>query len=117
MAIRNYNEHDRAALLFDSDRPAAIAGHAGPGRGQPARHHRHDWHDWHRPGIPRQGGSRSILRAGMPCLRTWDIAGIGLEVDGSNTPAVGLYTSTGFVKAAERYWFESSFTRALNPER
>ena len=64
-----------------------------------------------------RGGSRPILHAGMPCLRTLDIAGIGLEVDGSNTPAVGLSTSTGFVKAAGRYWFESSLTRGSNPER
>ena len=53
-----------------------------------------------------KGISRSILHAGMSYLRSLDISDIGLEVDGSNAPAVGLYTSTGFEKVAERYWFE-----------
>ncbi len=59
--------------------------------------------------VPQYRGrqvSRSILYSGMSYLRTLDICDIGLEVDGSNTPAVGLYTSTGFEKVAERYWFE-----------
>ena len=64
-----------------------------------------------------RGVSRSILHAGMSYLRTLDIADIGLEVDGSNAPAVGLYTSTGFEKVGERYWFELVLAGTPPPER
>jgi mycothiol synthase len=64
-----------------------------------------------------KGVSRSILYAGMSHLRTLNIADIGLEVDGSNAPAVGLYTSTGFGKVGERYWFELGLAGTPTPER
>ena len=53
-----------------------------------------------------RGISHSILLAGMKYLRSFDVADIRLEVDGSNTPAVRLYTSVGFEKTGELHWFE-----------
>ena len=53
-----------------------------------------------------RGISSTILLAGMEYLRSLDVADIRLEVDGSNTPAVRLYTSVGFEKAGELHWFE-----------
>ncbi len=69
------------------------------------------------PEFRGRGVSRSILYAGMSHLKTLDIADIGLEVDGNNAPAVGLYTSTGFEKVAERYWFELGLAGTPLPER
>ena len=53
-----------------------------------------------------KGVSRHILHAGMKHLRSVGQAEIGLEVDGTNDPAVRLYTSTGFKTVGERHWFE-----------
>ena len=53
-----------------------------------------------------KGVSRHILQAGMKHLRSIGLAEIGLEVDGNNGPAVGLYKSTGFKTIGERHWFE-----------
>ena len=64
-----------------------------------------------------RGVSRSILHAGMAYLKTQGVVDIGLEVDGNNTPAVGLYTSTGFEKRAERYWFELKSPGTSTPLR
>ena len=58
------------------------------------------------PAYRGRGVSRPILYAGMAYLRTLGVDGIGLEVDGSNAPAVGLYTSTGFQITGELHWFE-----------
>ena len=53
-----------------------------------------------------KGVSRHILHAGMEYLRSTGLSEIGLEVDGNNGPAVGLYKSTGFKTVGERHWFE-----------
>ncbi|MCH7737364.1 MAG: GNAT family N-acetyltransferase [Chloroflexi bacterium] len=53
-----------------------------------------------------KGVSRHILQAGMKHLRSIGQAEIGLEVDGDNGPAVGLYRSIGFKTMGERHWFE-----------
>ena len=42
----------------------------------------------------------------MKYLRSINVADIGLEVDGTNTPAIRLYHSVGFEKVGERQWFE-----------
>ncbi|PKB70726.1 MAG: hypothetical protein BZY87_09400 [SAR202 cluster bacterium Io17-Chloro-G6] len=56
-----------------------------------------------------KGVSRHILQAGMKHLRSVGLTEIGLEVDGNNDPAVGLYTSTGFKTMGELHWFERVF--------
>ena len=53
-----------------------------------------------------KGISNIVLLAGMEYLRSLDVPDIRLQVDGSNTPAVRLYTSVGFEKAGELHWFE-----------
>jgi ribosomal protein S18 acetylase RimI-like enzyme len=53
-----------------------------------------------------KGMSRHILHAGMEYLRSTGLSEIGLEVDGNNVPAVGLYKSIGFKTMGERHWFE-----------
>ena len=58
------------------------------------------------PGYRGQGISHSILVAGMEFLRNSNVADIGLQVDGSNAPAVRLYSSVGFQKVGELHWFE-----------
>ena len=58
------------------------------------------------PDFRGQGISHAILLAGMEYLRTLDIVDIGLQVDGTNTPGVRLYTSVGFQKVGELHWFE-----------
>ena len=58
------------------------------------------------PSYRGRGISHGILLAGMEYLRSLDVADIRLEVDGSNTPAVRLYTSVGFEKVGELHWFE-----------
>jgi len=58
------------------------------------------------PGYRGKGVSRHILHAGMKHLRSIGLAEIGLEVDGNNDPAVGLYRSVGFKTMGERHWFE-----------
>ncbi|MCH8224228.1 MAG: GNAT family N-acetyltransferase [Chloroflexi bacterium] len=58
------------------------------------------------PGYRGQGVSRAILLAGMEHLRSIGVADIALQVDGSNTPAIRLYTSVGFEKVGEFHWFE-----------
>ncbi len=57
------------------------------------------------PGYRGRGISRPILLEGMKYLRSIDVTEIGLQVDGSNAPAIGLYTSVGFEKAGESQWF------------
>ena len=58
------------------------------------------------PDYRGRGISRTILLASMEHLRSLDVADIGLQVDGSNTPATRLYTSVGFQKKGELHWFE-----------
>ena len=58
------------------------------------------------PDYRGKGVSRHILQAGMKHLRSIGLAEIGLEVDGNNAPAVGLYKSAGFKTVGERHWFE-----------
>lgn len=58
------------------------------------------------PDYRGKGLSRHILQAGMKHLRSIGLAEIGLEVDGNNAPAVGLYESAGFKTMGERHWFE-----------
>ena len=58
------------------------------------------------PDYRGKGLSRHILQAGMKHLRSIGLAEIGLEVDGNNAPAVGLYESAGFKTVGERHWFE-----------
>lgn len=58
------------------------------------------------PDYRGKGVSRHILQAGMKHLRSIGLAEIGLEVDGNNAPAVGLYKSAGFKTMGERHWFE-----------
>ena len=53
-----------------------------------------------------KGVSRHILQAGMKHLHSIGLTQIGLEVDGNNDPAGGLYKSTGFKTMGERHWFE-----------
>lgn len=58
------------------------------------------------PDYRGKGISRHILTAGMEYLRSQNVADIGLQVDGSNTPGVRLYTSVGFKTAGALQWFE-----------
>lgn len=58
------------------------------------------------PDYRGKGISRHILTAGMEYLRTQNVADIGLQVDGSNTPGVRLYTSVGFKSVGALQWFE-----------
>jgi mycothiol synthase len=58
-----------------------------------------------------RGVSQTVLLAGMKCLKSLGVTDIGLQVDGANTPAIRLYTSVGFEKAGERYWFELDLSR------
>jgi len=58
------------------------------------------------PEFRGKGVSRHALHAGMKHLRSIGLTEIGLEVDGSNDPAVRLYASTGFKRLGERHWFE-----------
>ena len=58
------------------------------------------------PDYRGKGVSRHILQAGMKHLRFIGLAEIGLDVDGNNAPAVGLYESAGFKTMGERHWFE-----------
>ena len=69
------------------------------------------------PDYRGRGISHSILLAGMEFLRSLDVADIGLQVDGDNTPAVRLYTSVGFRKAGELQWFELGLSPDTTPER
>lgn len=64
-----------------------------------------------------RGVSQTILLAGMERLKSLGVTDIGLQVDGSNTPAIRLYTSVGFEKAGERYWFELDLSRGATPRR
>ena len=63
------------------------------------------------PDYRGRGVSKTILLAGMGCLKTLGVTDIGLQVDGANTPAIRLYTSVGFEKAGERHWFELDLSR------
>lgn len=58
------------------------------------------------PDYRGKGVSRHILQAEIKHLRSIGLAEIGLDVDGNNAPAVGLYKSTGFKTMGERHWFE-----------
>lgn len=58
------------------------------------------------PDYRGRGVSRTILLAAMEYLRSIGVADIGLQVDGSNTPAIRLYTSVGFQKTGELQWLE-----------
>jgi mycothiol synthase len=64
-----------------------------------------------------RGVSQTILLAGMECLKSLGVTDIGLQVDGANTPAIRLYTSVGFEKAGERYWFELDLSRGATYSR
>ena len=50
--------------------------------------------------------SQPLLLAGMQYLWSIGVAGVGLQVDRSNTPAIRLYASAGFQKVAELQWFQ-----------
>ncbi len=69
------------------------------------------------PAYRGQGVSRCVLVAGMEFLRSLDVADIRLQVDGSNDPAIRLYTAVGFEKASERHWFERGFSSGTTPHR
>lgn len=69
------------------------------------------------PEFRGRGVSKTILLAGMECLKSLGVTEIGLQVDGSNTQAIRLYTSVGFEKAGERYWFELDLSRGTTPSR
>ena len=69
------------------------------------------------PDYRGRGISRHLLLAGIEFLRTQKVADIGLQVDGNNAPAIGLYTSVGFEKTAEHHWFELGFVPAATPNR
>ena len=58
------------------------------------------------PDYREKGVSRHIPQADMKHLRSFGLAEIGLDVDGNNALAVGLYESTGFKTMGERHWFE-----------
>ena len=58
------------------------------------------------PKFRGRGISNTVLLAGMEYLRSLEVPDIRLQVDGSNTPAVRLYTSVGFEKTGELHWFE-----------
>ena len=58
------------------------------------------------PDYRGKGISRHILTAGMHYLMSQNVADIGLQVDGSNTPGVRLYTSIGFKQTGTLHWFE-----------
>ena len=58
------------------------------------------------PAYRGKGISRPILLAGMEYLRSFGVVDIGLEVDGQNDAAIGLYKSVGFQKQGELHWFE-----------
>lgn len=67
------------------------------------------------PDFRGKGVSRSILLAGMDYLKSIGVADIGLQVDGSNTPATRLYASVGFEKVGEGHWFELDLERSNTP--
>ena len=67
------------------------------------------------PDYRGQRVSRTILLAGMEFLGSIGVADIALLVDGSNTPAISLYTSVGFEKQGERHWFERKLERSITP--
>ena len=69
------------------------------------------------PDYRGQGVSRAILLAGMEYLRSIGVADIALQVDGSNTPAIRLYTSVGFEKVGEDHWFERELILSITPNR
>ena len=58
------------------------------------------------PNYRGRGVSKPILLAAIEYLQSIDVAEIGLQVDGSNTPAIRLYNSVGFEKTGELHWFE-----------
>ena len=59
------------------------------------------------PAYRGRGLSKPILLAGMDYLNSRGVKTIRLDVDGDNSPAIGLYTSVGFVKVGEDHWFEA----------
>ena len=67
------------------------------------------------PDYRGQGVSRAMLLAGMEYLRSIGVADIALQVDGSNAPAIRLYTSVGFEKEGESHWFERDLERSTTP--
>ena len=67
------------------------------------------------PDFRGQGVSRAILLAGMAHLRSIGVADIALQVDGSNTPAIRLYTSVGFEKVGDIHWFERDLELSNTP--
>lgn len=69
------------------------------------------------PGYRGRGVSQTILLAGMERLKSLGVTDIGLQVDGANAPAIRLYTSVGFEKAGERYWFELDLSLGAMPSR
>lgn len=60
------------------------------------------------PSYRSRGLSKPILAAGMQHLCASGVGYIKLDVDSTNEPAIGLYTSVGFKKAYELRWFEAA---------
>ena len=58
------------------------------------------------PDYRGRGLSKPVMLAGMESLKARHADYIKLDVDGNNTPAISLYRSVGFEKAAELHWFE-----------
>ena len=113
MQVRNYTNDDRPALLdFVASWNAWGPGEIELGRGA---------FDGNLglPGLEPEANCFLLEDAGALCSYSMvfpDLA-IGLEVDGSNASAVGLYTSTSFKKWAERYWFELKSPGTSTPLR
>lgn len=59
------------------------------------------------PAYRQQGLGRPLLSAGIGFLCSRKVKYIELSVDGENDPAIRLYQSVGFHKAAEHQWFEA----------
>ena len=67
------------------------------------------------PDYRGKGISKPILTARMEYLQSAGVAEIGLEVDGSNTPAIRLYHSVGLEKVGELNWFELNLRAPVRP--
>ena len=67
------------------------------------------------PDYRGKGISKPILTASMEYLQSAGVAEIGLEVDGSNTPAIRLYHSVGLEKVGELNWFELNLRAPVRP--
>jgi mycothiol synthase len=58
------------------------------------------------PDYRSRGLSKPILAAGLQHLCANGVDHVKLDVDSTNEPAIGLYTSMGFRKTLELHWFE-----------